>query len=91
MRTTLTIDDDVCNALWAVARARGCSFKEVVNTTLRKGLMTGDGPQARGKPFRVDARRRGFLPGIDPLRLNQLLDEMDIDAFLAGRHDDRRG
>lgn len=90
MRTTLTLDDDVCNALRAAARARGCSFKEVVNTTLRKGLMTGDGPEVSSKPFRVDARRRGFLPGIDPLKLNQLLDEMDVDAFAAGDHADRR-
>jgi hypothetical protein len=25
------------------------------------------------------------LPGIDPLRLNQLLDQMEVDRFVAGQ------
>ena len=38
------------------------------------------------EPFRVRAERRGFLPGVDPLKLNQLLDEMDVDAFVERPH-----
>ena len=34
----------------------------------------------------VASARRGFLPGIDPLKLNQLVDELEMDEFLERPH-----
>jgi len=40
-------------------------------------------------PFVVRAKSCGFLPGIDPLKLNQLTDELESDAFVE-RHRRKR-
>ena len=82
MRTTLTIDDDVATALKALARNSGKTFKAVVNEVMRRGLMTGEKPATGREPFRVESVQCGFLPGIDPLKLNQLVDELEVDEFL---------
>jgi hypothetical protein len=47
------------------------------------GLGTGDEPAAPLAPFRVQAQARGFRPGIDPLELNQLADELEEEDFLS--------
>ena len=86
MRTTLTIDDDVATALRTLARNSGKTFKAVVNEVMRRGLMTGEKPVPTREPFRVESVRRGFLPGIDPLKLNQLVDELEVDEFLERPH-----
>jgi hypothetical protein len=39
MRTTLTLDDDVAVLLEKVRRAKGLSFKRIVNEALRAGLL----------------------------------------------------
>lgn len=79
MRTTLTLDDDLVKALRDEARRRDISFKELVNEVLRRGLNAGVPPGARPSRFRVRAKPCGFQPGVDLKRLNQLLDEMEID------------
>ena len=86
MRTTLTIDDDVATALKVLARNSGKTFKAVVNEVMRRGLTTGEKPAPAREPFRVASVRRGFLPGIDPLKLNQLVDELEVDEFLERPH-----
>ena len=86
MRTTLTVDDGVANALKALARNSGKTFKAVVNEVIRRGLMTGEKPVPDREPFRVESVRRGFLSGIDPLKLNQLVDELEADEFLDRPH-----
>ena len=86
MRTTLTIDNDVAAALRQRAHDSGRTFKSVVNETLRTGLTTGAKPPPDRPPFRVPSARRGFMPGIDPLKLNQLFDDLETDAFLEERH-----
>ena len=53
MRTTLTIDDDLAEALKARARNSGKSFKSVVNEAMRIGLMTGEKPSERRERFQV--------------------------------------
>ena len=69
-------------ALKALARSSGKTFSAVVNEVIRKGLMTGEKPVVDREPFTVDSVRCGFLPGIDPLKLNQLVDELEVDEFL---------
>ena len=83
MRTTMTLDDDVARALKELSRQREASFKEVVNEVLRRGLATGEELPAAGEPFRVPSARRGFRPGVDPLKLNQLADELETERFVA--------
>ncbi len=39
MRKTLNLDDDVVALIQKVLKATNASFKEVVNSALRKGLM----------------------------------------------------
>ena len=82
MRTTLTIDDDLATALKALARDSGKTFKAVVNEVMRRGLMTGEKPEPDREPFIVESVRCGFLPGVDPLKLNQLVDELEMEEFL---------
>jgi len=78
MRTTLTLDDDVAAKLEKLARQRKLSFKEVVNSVLRRGLSAPEGRGRKRKPFRLTAFRSEFRPGVDPLRLNQLVDELEV-------------
>lgn len=44
---------------------------------------------ASSTPFVVKAKSCGFLPGIDPLKLNQLTDELEADDFVE-RHRTKR-
>lgn len=60
MRTTLTLDDDVASLLNKEARRTGAPFKQVVNQTLRLGLMAAKQP-AR-KPFVVKPMNLGLPP-----------------------------
>ena len=86
MRTTLTIDDDVATALKALARNSGKPFEAVVDEVMRRGLMTGEKPVPYREPFRVESVRCGFLPGIDPMKLNRLADDLEVDEFLERPH-----
>ncbi len=79
MRTTLTLDDELAQRLKDLARASGRSFKEVVNAAIRRGLALGDGPLPGVEPFRVRPKACGFRPGIDPARLNQLYDDLELE------------
>jgi hypothetical protein len=54
----------------------------VVNEALRRGLSTED-PGRPDKPFRVVPHSFGFKPGIDVRKLNQLLDELDLQRFVS--------
>jgi len=69
MRTTLTLEDDLAEALNRNARLTGRSFKAVLNETIRRGLAHGDKP-AEGtiQPFVVEPQACGLMAGIDPLR-----------------------
>lgn len=82
MRTTLTLDDDLAAELNRTARLSGRSFKEVVNAVIRQGLSAGAQPSAAEyRPFVVQPQSCGLLPSIDPLRLNQLLDQLEVEQF----------
>ncbi|HUF62570.1 MAG TPA: hypothetical protein VMN36_10895 [Verrucomicrobiales bacterium] len=81
MRTTLTIDPDIAERLKQEAALGNHSFKAVVNHALRKGL--GMEAPKRSKPFRVKPHSSRLLPGIDPTKLNQLVDELEVEAFIA--------
>ena len=79
MRTTLTVDDDIADSLKEQARLQDKPFKQVVNDALRRGMS----PVVREtpEPYRVDPIQSGFAPGVDPLKLNQLNDQLEAEEF----------
>jgi hypothetical protein len=82
MRTTLTLDEDVASKLRQLAHRRRQPFKVVVNAVLRRGLSAQDRQAASPRPFRVEVFSSPFRAGVDPMRLNQLADELEAEAFL---------
>jgi hypothetical protein len=83
MRTTLTLDPDVVKLLKEEQHQTRRSFKEVVNQALRRGLSQDAKPTRRPPRFKVRARHCGFRPGVDPDRLNQLVDQLEAADFAA--------
>ena len=85
MRTTLTLDADLARKLKDLAHQESKSFKQTLNEVVRRGL---DAPARRsGGRFTVEVHQGGFRPGIDPGKLNQLVDQLDVDDLVeeAGR------
>jgi hypothetical protein len=74
MRTTVTLDADVAAKLKQTARSRGISFKEALNSSVRRGLeSTGIGAQ----PYRVPTRKLGVRPGVNLDKALQLAGELE--------------
>jgi hypothetical protein len=79
MRTTLTLDRDVADGLEKEMRRSGQGLKATINEALRRGLrLAGRSPCP--PRFKVQPHA---LPGIDPDRLGQLVDELEAEE--AGR------
>jgi plasmid stability protein len=77
VRTTLTLDDDVAAKLKAESRRAGRSFREIVNETLRRGLV---GARTRGArvEFRVRARDLGTLrPGLSLDNVAEVIEQVE--------------
>lgn len=78
MRTTLTLDPDVAERLAGETRRTGKSLKAVVNEAIRLGLGLVQ-KRPKGPRFEVEPHAFGLRPGIDPDRLNQLADELEVE------------
>jgi hypothetical protein len=78
MRTTVTLDPDVAARLHEVARARGVSFKEALNSAIRAGLAAG----RSARPYQTPSRSLGLRAGFDLDKALLLASEME-DAELA--------
>lgn len=78
MRTTLTIDDDLAAQIQEQRRRHGHSLKRVINTLLREGLQSRQ-ERPRAKKYRTRVHKLGLRPGFDPVKLNQLVDELEIE------------
>lgn len=77
MRTTLTLDDDVADKLKRLARRSGRAFREVVNETLRRGLLA-EAVGTRRQPFKVSVRDLGALrPGLSLDNIGDLLERVE--------------
>ena len=77
------MDDDVAESLREQARLQDSTFKQVVNDALRRGLS----PDARDIPtreYRVAPNNSALAPGIDPMKLNQINDELEASTFGEG-------
>ena len=89
MRTTLTIEPDIAIEIEKRRRAPGNSLKRVVNGLLRRGLRA-EAEAPPPEPYRSETFDLHFRPGVDPMKLNQLVDELEVDAFLESEAGDRR-
>lgn len=87
MRTTLTLDDDLARVLKQRARLLDQPFKQVVNDTLRRGLSQASSNAAR-QPFRVRTFSSAYAPGIDPLRLSDIANDLDDERYFKARRND---
>jgi hypothetical protein len=77
MRTTLTLDDDVAAKLKAESRRAGRPFREIVNETLRRGLVSRRA-DAKRQAFRITARDLGDLkPGLSLDNVAELIEQVE--------------
>ncbi len=80
MRITLTIDDDLSEQIQERRQSCGHSLQRVINSLLREGLQSRQrGP--RGERFRISSYKLSMRPGIDPVELNQLVDELEDEEW----------
>jgi hypothetical protein len=80
MRTTLTVDPDLADALRKKAHRARKPFKQVVNETLRAGLVAQEAPP--GRRYRLNpVSLGGIAPGIDLDRALRLADALADDAL----------
>lgn len=83
MRTTLTLDDDIATKLARASRASGKSFKEVVNATLRRGLLESQSAARQSNAFVVRAQSLGRLkPGLTLDKISAVLEDADSPSHL---------
>ncbi len=79
VRTTIALDDDLAEKLQNLAHKRRSSFRKVVNEVLRRGL-SGQAPRRTPvHEVQVDTFDSPFRAGVDPLRLNQLVDDLEVE------------
>jgi hypothetical protein len=75
MRTTVTLDPDVAAKLKETARERGISFKEALNTSVRRGFERGE---VKAKPYRLPpAQRMEARPEVNLVKALQLAGELE--------------
>jgi hypothetical protein len=74
MRTTVTLDPDVAAKLKQIARERDISFKEALNSSVRRGVERSE---AKPKPYRLRTRRLEARPGIDLDKALRLAGELE--------------
>jgi ribbon-helix-helix CopG family protein len=75
MRTTVTLDDDVAAKLQEEARRQKTSFKEVLNSSVRRGLRAAT--PAGTEPYRLSPRSLRARPGVDLDRALALAGELE--------------
>ncbi len=82
MRTTLTLDDKLAKALKKLAHDSGKTFKEVVNQTLRAGLVAENAPP-KPKPYKVKpVKLGGVQPGINLDKALQIADAIEDEEII---------
>ena len=80
MRTTLTIDEDLAIQIEERRKSDGHSLKEVINALLREGLRA-DPQAAAPRPYRTRTFALRLRSGVDPMKFNQLADELETEAY----------
>jgi hypothetical protein len=85
MRTTVTLDDDLVDALKQRANERGLPFKQVLNEAVRAGLNSS----AAAKPYRTKPGKLRLRKDVDLRKALQLAgmleDEEAVRKLRQGR------
>lgn len=77
MRTTLTIEDDIAAKLQKkLKKSEGKTFKDIVNETLRLGLLSEGNLKKTGK-FKVRSRALGVKKGLNYDNIGELLEQIE--------------
>lgn len=80
MRATLTLDPEVAMKIKKRMAEKKLTLKDTVNQALRFGLRE---VETRKRPrFKIETFALEFKPGIDPNRLNQVLDLMEVEDYV---------
>jgi hypothetical protein len=74
VRTTLTLDEDIAAKLKDETRRSGRPFRDIVNETLRRGLLTRKAKPA--VPISLPRFALGLRDGIDLDNAERVLDEL---------------
>ncbi len=82
MRTNVTIDDDIAEAISQRRRRSGQTLSQVVNALLRAGLRAD--AARREQPYRSATFPLRLRPGVSPDRLNELVDELEAARYREG-------
>lgn len=83
MRTTVTLDPDVAAKLKETARERGISFKEALNSSVRRGFERSE---VKPQPYRVRPQNLGVRPGVNLDKALQLAGELEDAETLRKLH-----
>ena len=75
------LDVDVEQRLREAMCRQGKGFKETLNDALRRGLRPAHEDLA-GQRFEVESRPLRLRAGLDPARLRELDDDLEIQEFL---------
>ena len=78
----MTLDDDLAGLLKARAAEQGEAFRTDVNQVIRAGLAL-ESQEELADPPKVIPHAFGLLPGIDPDKMNQLVDDLEMEALAA--------
>lgn len=89
MRTTVTLEQDLADKLKEYARRRRASFKVALNTVLRRGLAAQDMAPSPRRRFTVEPHSSRLRPGVDPGKLNQVVDRLEAEDFVGETQADR--
>ena len=79
MRTTVTLDADVEQLLRGAVERGRTRFKQVLNDAVRRGLRGEGNDQA--PPFVITAKAMQLRSGIDPARIRDLDNELEVQEF----------
>jgi hypothetical protein len=80
MRTTVTLDPDVETRLRQVARERGVSFKEALNSAIRAGLMASRDM----REYRTPSRSLGLRAGVNLDKALALASDLEDAEIVIG-------
>jgi hypothetical protein len=83
MRTTLTLDEDVAKRVREFMRRRKVTLKSAVNEMLRHSTVPLAKPHAAERVQIKPHPCGAFQAGVDPHKLSQHLDALEVEDFLA--------
>ncbi len=76
IRTTVTLDEDILERLKQESRSRGVPFRQLLNDSLRKALLTVSS-ETKKREFHITPRSTGLRTDLDFDDIQGLLDYLD--------------